>query len=290
MIKHSKYKNTGILFELLIRQISSDMLAGTNSSKAVEIVETYFGKGRELGKELLLYRALFNSKKLSESKALDFVSTLIEQRKTLDTQKLRQEKYDLVSEIKNNYPLDKFLSGRIPSYKIYASIYKNFECHSQGKVFENVEELSESKYTLVEYLCGNISNKKQLIESEILNVLKEQEEDIRLLTVKLVFEKFNKKYEDLNDKQKVLLREFLSTGTNSKDLLKFLQTEAKILSNAISNKIPNVGNDVQKIKLTEVVKQLNELTSIKKVGNHHLTALIIGYEIETQLQNFQSND
>ena len=91
-IKHSKYKNTGILFELLTRQITSDILSGRKEPKAIPILETYFNRNKELGKELVLYLSFFNGKKLTETKALDYINILSEQRKKLDNRKLKLEK------------------------------------------------------------------------------------------------------------------------------------------------------------------------------------------------------
>lgn len=289
-IKHSKYKNTGILFELLIRQIASDVLSGTKNSKAIPIVETYFSKNRELGKELVLYRSIFGGKKLTESKALDYINVLIEQRKILNTKKLKEEKYNLIKEIKENYDLNKFLSNRVPSYKIYASIYKNFECAAQGYTFENVQELSESKYTLVEYLCGEIENKKVVVESEVVQTIRELEEDKRLLTYKFLLEKFNVKYKNLNENQKTLLKEFLNKGSDRKYLLELIKSKANELIESLSSKSNNVEDDVQKIKLHEVIKQLNEFQSLNHAKNNHFTALMIAYELDGQLDNFQHHD
>lgn len=290
IIKHSKYKNTGILFELLTRRVAMDTLAGNINSDALRIIENFFSKRRELGKELILYRSFFNSKQLSEAKALDFINTLIEQRKKLNVTNLKTEKYELVKEIKNVYPeMDSFLSIRVPSYKIYASIYKNFECAAKGYTFENVEELSEAKYTLVEYLCGKINNKKQIVETEIMTLLKEQEEDIRLLSMKLLLEKFNSKYENLNIPQKKLLREFLSRY-NKKDMLVFVKNESTKLAKSINSKLSNITNDVQRIKLEEVIRQLHTFDSLKNLKNNHLTALMIGYELNEIMDVFQTNE
>ena len=74
-IKHSKYKNTGILFELLVRQTTSDLL-NNQDSKAVKILKKYF-TNTELGKEYGLYSAFSTSPKLSEGKAEILVSTLV---------------------------------------------------------------------------------------------------------------------------------------------------------------------------------------------------------------------
>lgn len=289
-IKHSKYKNTGILFELLTRQITSDILSGRKEPKAIPILEKYFNRNKELGKELVLYLSFFNGKKLSETKSLDYINIVVDQRKKLDNRKLKEQKYDLVKEIKENYDLRKFLFNRVPSYKIYASIYKSFECAVQGYTYDNVRELSSAKYTLVEYLCGETENKNIVIESEVINTLREQEEDLRLLTYKLILEKFNKKYKKLNEDQKNLLREFLNKGTDTSHILQLAKNEAKKLSDSINKKIKHVQNDVQKIKLAEIRNQLNNFESLKYVKNNHLTALMIGYELDSQLNNFQPHE
>ena len=289
-IKHSKYKNTGILFELLTRQITSDILSGKKGPKAIPILEKYFNRNEELGKELVLYLSFFNGKKLTETKALDYINILSEQRKKLDNRKLKLEKYNLVKEIKENYDLHKFLFNRVPSYKIYASIYKSFECAVQGYTYENVRELSSAKYTLVEYLCGETENKNIVIESEVVNTLREQEEDLRLLTYKLILEKFNKKYKKLNENQKNLLREFLNKGTDTSHILQLAKNESKTLSNSIDKKIEHVQSKVQRIKLTEIRNQLNNFESLKYIKNNHLTALMIGYELDSQLNNFQRHE
>ena len=289
-IKHSKYKNTGILFELLTRQITSDILSGKKGPKAIPILEKYFNRNEELGKELVLYLSFFNGKKLTETKALDYINILSEQRKKLDNRKLKLEKYNLVKEIKENYDLHKFLFNRVPSYKIYASIYKSFECAVQGYTYENVRELSSAKYTLVEYLCGETENKNIVIESEVVNTLREQEEDLRLLTYRLILEKFNKKYKKLNENQKNLLREFLNKGTDTSHILQLAKNEAKTLSNSIDKKIEHVQSKVQRIKLTEIRNQLNNFESLKYIKNNHLTALMIGYELDSQLNNFQHHE
>lgn len=289
-IKHSKYKNTGILFELLTRQVVSDALNGNKNSKALTIIERYFSKSRELGKELILYRSFFNGKTLSESKALDYINALVEQRKKLDIKKLSEERYSLVKDIKDNYDLKEFLSNRVPSYKIYASIYKTFESSVSGFGIEDVEDVSESKYTLVEHLNGNITNRNEKIESEVVNTLREQEEDLRLLTYKIMLEKFNDKYKILNVPQKTLLREYINNMSNYAYMIDYVKREANRLSESLSEKSKKVVSDVIRIKLEEVCHQLNEFQGLNAVKSNHLTALMIGYELEKQLSQFQGNE
>jgi len=100
-IKHSKYKNTGILFELLVRQITSDTLSGKDS-KATNILKKYFVK-TELGKEYKLYETLSKHKKLTEGKAEVIINSVIESSKNLNRGTLKRQKYNLINEIQNHY-------------------------------------------------------------------------------------------------------------------------------------------------------------------------------------------
>jgi len=125
MIKHSKYKNTGVLFELLVRQSTSDLMSNKDP-KAVKIFKKFF-TNTELGKEYNLYTSVLNAPKLSEAKAEMLVSTIVEQAKKLDREKLDKEKYNLIKEIKKHYDLDDFFKAKIETYKIYASVYTLIE-------------------------------------------------------------------------------------------------------------------------------------------------------------------
>ena len=54
-VKHSKYKNTGLIFEFLVRQITSEVLDGTKKSNALTMLKKKFNENSELGRELSLY-------------------------------------------------------------------------------------------------------------------------------------------------------------------------------------------------------------------------------------------
>jgi len=60
-IKHSKFKNTGFIFELLVRQITSEIMSA-NKSVAEKILKEHFNSKKELSKELKLYQYLINEK------------------------------------------------------------------------------------------------------------------------------------------------------------------------------------------------------------------------------------
>ena len=125
-LRHSKIKNTSILFELLTRQITADVLAG-KSTETVSVVKKFFNERTELGKELELYRILSEKHYESESRALHLVEAVINLRKKLSNTKLRNEKYNLIKEIKKSYNVNDFFNGRISNYRVLASIYNMFQ-------------------------------------------------------------------------------------------------------------------------------------------------------------------
>ena len=114
-IKHSKYKNTGVLFELLIRQITADTLDGKDSPVKT-LLKKYFVK-TELGKEYKLYETLLKKTSLTEAKANITIDTLVNSSKTLNRRLIKKQKYNLISEIKEHYDLYKFFNHKLPNLK-----------------------------------------------------------------------------------------------------------------------------------------------------------------------------
>ena len=80
MAKHSKYKNTGILFELLVRQVTNDTLSGIKTSPAIGIIREFFKKNTTLKRELGLYQTLLNEKFSTETKANKFIDAVLKER------------------------------------------------------------------------------------------------------------------------------------------------------------------------------------------------------------------
>ena len=104
-IKHSKFKNTGVLFELLIRQITLEVLNGDTQEKAKKILSEHFNQKTEIGKELRLYQLLSQEKYKAENRAEKFIDTILEARKRIDVRKLTKEKYNLIKKIQENFDL-----------------------------------------------------------------------------------------------------------------------------------------------------------------------------------------
>ena len=285
-IRHNKLRNTGILFELLVRQITSDVMENKQNSTAIKLMREFFNSKKELGKELMLYRAFFNVQNLSEQKAFELLKLITEQRKRLNQHTLNTQKYNLIKEIRNNFDLKEFFSSRIPSYKIYASIYKNFDAAINGiNDVSMITELADSQFTIVEHLSGKISNKQVQEQQELSNTLKSKENEVRFLSYKILIDKFNQKYKGLDESQKKLLQEYIYNMSNSSRLKTYIQAESTELIKEIKVVSKKINNKVLQIKLMEVITQLKKIQNVQVIKENHMTAMLIGYEILKELKS-----
>lgn len=287
-IKHNKLRNTGILFELLVRRIASDVLDGKTDSFAVKIMKEHFHSKTELGKELQLYRSFFNAPKLSESNALDMLNLVIQKRNSLNEKLLDAQKFLLIKEIKQHCDLKQFMAGRVPSYKVYASAYKLFEYNNvsdkNDDAFMHIDEIISSKSVLVEHLTGQLKEEKIIKENTYADTLKKQPEEIRHLSYKFLLESFNEKYSVFNSQQKALLREYINNGTDLEKFGKFVSTEAKNIITSLNTNKKKIHNEVTKIKINEVITQLQNIQQKGASKDSYITALLIAYQISHELE------
>jgi hypothetical protein len=278
-IKHSKYKNTGILFELLVRQITSDTLSGIDS-KAANILKKYFTK-TELGREYKLYESFFRNTHISEAKADMIVSTIVESSKHLNRSALKRQKYNLIKEIKDQYNLEEFFKTKLPNYKAHAALYTLIEVNSSEE-FTNPSQVIENKTVLLEYLTQSsikIENKDEHIDE-----FSKQDKDIRVLTYKLLLEKFNNKYANLNTNQKLVLKEFINSIDSSSKLKEFYNSKIAEIKTQLTKMKTKTSNQTIQIKLNEVINILPSLTKNDKINNDHLVNLLQYYQLLEELQ------
>ena len=207
-VKHSKIRNTGLLFEFLLRQITLDVLNKNKSSKAVSVIKENFNDKTELGKELALYNVLLNTKYNDDKKAEFFINEVVQQRLKLSNSKLRRERYNLIKVIKENYDMSKLFSSKVKNYKLYATVYKLFEFTSLSP-----EEKTESFFNIVEHITTPENTIK--LSETLGGTPIPEDSDLRILTYKTLLEKFNAKYSKLNKSQKNLLREYINNVSNT---------------------------------------------------------------------------
>ena len=279
-IKHSKYKNTGILFEILVRQITSDTLSGKDS-KATHILKKYFVK-TELGKEYKLYETLFKHKNLTEGKAEIIINSIIESSRNLNRGTLKRQKYNLIKEISEHYNLEDFFKTKLPSYKVHAALYTLVEIYNSENL-SNPTQIIENKIALLESLTTHTVN-KQKVEDDLMVEFQSYDKDLRILTYKVMLEKFNGKYENLNDNQKSILKEFINAVDSTPKLKEFYNEKIQEIKDELTKVTKKVKDKVVQIKLNEVNNILLPLGKKANVGNDDLVNLLQYYSLLEELQ------
>ena len=283
-IKHSKFKNTGFIFELLVRQITSEIMSA-NKSVAERILKEHFNSKKELSKELKLYQYLINEKYNSESKAEKFIDTVCEARKRLDETKLTKEKYNLIKVIKEQYGLEEFIKSPVSNYKALASIYKIFEVTTSNEQYEPTD-IVNARFTIAENIINSsIQNKDVKIKDAVLEEYRKQDDDLRAITYKLLVESFNKKYKNLTSGQKDLLREYINNINDTGKLNKYISEEVTKLSTELRQIGGKINDKVTKIKLAETIANIKKVKSVKRIKEEHLSALMMTYELLKELKD-----
>lgn len=288
-LKHSKFKNAGILFELLVRQVTADILNGSDQPRANSILQKYFSESTELGKENRLYRFILEEKAKDQFSADRLLETIIRSRKKLNESLLLRQKYDLIREIKENYPIEDFLKGNITNYKLLASIYKVFE-ESITSVSCDPREIFKARVCITENMMEKKTPTRLINEEEkkdLIKVYQQQNEDVRLLAYKLLVDSFNEKYKGLDDKQKVLIREYINNISNTNSLRQYINQEVPIVREQIEQLKAKINNDVIRIKLDETMHQLDKITKGTLVKENQITALLLSYELIKELKGLK---
>ena len=278
-IKHSKYKNTGILFELLVRQITADTLSGKDS-KATNILKKYFVK-TELGREYKLYETITKYKNLTEGKAEVVINSVIESSKNLNRGALKRQKYNLIQEISKQYNLEEFFKTKLPNYKSYAALYTLVEIYN-SEMLSTPDQIISNKIAILESLTTGIVD-KQKVEDDLMTEFQSYDKDLRILTYKVLLEKFNGKYASLNDNQKTVLKEFINSVDSTPKLRDFYNNKITEIKTTLTKQVKKVTDKAIQIKLNEVNNMLSPLGKTAKVGNDDLVNLLQYYELLEEL-------
>ena len=284
-LKHSKYKNTGILFELLVRQITADVLDGKDSSSANKLLKKHFAENTSLGKEQRLYQLLIEETTSDRTRAESLLNAVTRSYKKLSIKELATARYELVRDIKESYPINDLFRAKIKNYKTYASIFKLFESHDPN-VYCEPTEILESTDTIIRNLCSVQPNKNEVDD---VNDYEKQNEDLRLIAYKLLVDNFNKKYSTLDESQQTLLKNYINNISNTNSLREYIDTQVPLIEKEIKKYSKFVNDDVVKIKLKEVISQLGKTTEGKVVKDSQVSTLLMCYELIKELKR-HAND
>jgi len=281
-IKHSKYRNTGLIFELLVKQIAADTL-DNKDSKAIDILKKFYSNKSTLAKEYKLYEFLSKNNKLLQSKAEAVLSTITEVSRKLDQKTLKAQKYELISEIKKDYNLEEFFGMEVRNYKPLAALYCLLEAQNNSSLVDP-QFLVDNKFTILEHLTSN-PQEKEAVKDSLIEDYSKYDKDLKMLTFKILLEKFNDKYRDLLPEQKNILKEFITSVNSNRRLYKLVNREFENILKEVNQLVKKVKDDVVKIKLQEVIKSITPLTKTEKVNDTHLVNLMQYYDLVNELKN-----
>ena len=282
LIKHSKIKNTGILFELLVRQITADTLDGKDSP-VKDLLKKYFVK-TELGREYKLYETLLKKTTLTETKANIIVNTLIESSKTLNRGTIKRQKYNLIKEIKDHYNIEQFFNHKLPNYKVYAAFYTLLETYNYPQITINPEQIINNKITILEHLtAAPITEKK--VADDVMDAFINEDKDVRLLSYKISMEKFNTKYNNFTPEQKAILKEYMNSVDNTTRLKEFYTDKTTEIKNQLQLLNTNTHNPVTQIKINEIISLIGTPGKNQRIKDHNVSDLLQYYDLIKELEH-----
>jgi len=274
-LKHSKYRNTGILFELLTRQLTAETISG-ESTNSLNFLKKHFNKKTELLKEYKIYHTLSTQKYKKESQATILIEELIKAHNNLNKSQLRREKYNLIKEIKDTYNVNDFFKSKVSNYKIMASIFNILE---NKKI--SPKSIVNSKITLLEYI---VEKPKTVKKDSVLENYNNQDTSTKLIAYKVLLEKFNTKYKNLAENQKLLLKEYVNNVTNSPSLKAYINEEIKKVKKSLTNYSKKIKDKAIVIKLNETKDLIKPLCKKSFVHDDNVSNLLNYYELINELK------
>ena len=280
-LKHSKYKNTGILFELLVRKLTSETLS-SNKSVTIDIIKKYFGKNTELSKELHLYNSLIKEQFRSEALGLDYIRTIKATYDTLNQSVLKRQRYNLIKEISEKFVFDNMAKTHVTNYKVLASAYMIFEYAET----DNPKQLMECKSAII----ANGLQGKKLVERKdpVIESFESQTKDIRLLTYKLIIDKFNEKYSGLDESQKQLLNKYIVNVNDTVALKDYIQSIIPKIKTQLSEHANQITDKATKIKVNKLSEMLCTVENMKTIKESHVLSLLRYFDLIRELKEMHS--
>ena len=208
---------------------------------------------------------------------------MIAEHKKIPASSLKREKYSLIREIKRTYNLEEFFKAHVINYKLNASIYNILEIKNR-KTAQNPAIPMTSRLFITEHIMER-GGTATSTSNTLIKEYSKQDKDLRLLSYKILLEKFNTRYGKLSIKQKSLLREYINNISNSSTLKKYVVSEIVTINKALTLLTNKVSDSVVKIKLQEIKQQLNIIKTERKVRDNHLVSLLRSYTLITELKN-----
>ena len=126
-----------------------------------------------------------------------------------------------------------------------------------------------------------MSQKK--VNQDLVEEFSKYDKDLRVLTYKVMLEKFNGKYANLNKGKQAVLKEFMNSIDNTPRLKEIYNTKIVEVIKVLNLQAKKVKDEATKIKLLEVVKLLKEIDKGSRISNDDLINLLQYYQLTEEL-------
>ena len=229
MSAHNKKRNAGLLYEFLIKEISTSLVEGDKkrSNTALKILKTYFKPGTELYKEFRLINSLIKTHVSSQSVVQSILSEAKRAAEKYDLQKLDREKSLLIKTINHTFGVNNTIfDHNVNEYKKYATVQTLI--NDWRSPDHDIFRIAKFEDQLTGWL---LENPEQCTDVVIEN---SETPGTNRLVMKILSNKLNEKYDKvLNSSQKDLIRVYAIATTNQDEGLireKLQQSRETLLS------------------------------------------------------------
>lgn len=282
-LKHSKIKNTGLLFEVLSRKFSEEVISNSKP-KAINLLKKYF-HGSEIAKEYNLYKIILGSNSLNESQANLRFDILKESYSKIDKEKLSKEKYNLIREIKDLYSnSEDIFKFRVENYNVLAATNNLLESFNSSKYIEP-SFLLKNKSTILEHLTTVPKTETSQILESFTTLPKSEQQ----MVFDLMVEKFNKKFKILTESQKNVLKEYISQN-NSPKFTEYISERFDEVVLKLKLKEALIEDDETKTLLKETISTIKPFGKNYNIKNEDVVKLLNCYALVDELENFEEDE
>lgn len=262
MSAHNKKRNTGLLYEFLVRTISQALVDDDKkkSAKALKIVKAHFKPGTELYKEFRLINSIMKTTVSSDAVASSILGEAKTAARSHDTSTLDREKSLLIRSINHQLNDDNFYDQHIKEYRTFATVQNLI--NDWRSTSPDLSRMAEYEDQVVKWL---VSPKQESNEQ----VVTESTAGSNRLLMKIMMKKLGEKYDGtLTTEQKSLIKAYAFSAANDDDnktvLLKLKEIRENLL-NSIEKYVDDNKNNEKYLsdKLNEVKSQLlNEVSAV----------------------------
>jgi hypothetical protein len=123
-----------------------------------------------------------------------------------------------------------------------------------------------------------------VIKDPLMEQYEAQPKDIRLLTYKLLVDKFNDKYAGLDNSQKQLLNKYIVNVNDTEALKEYIQTVIPTIKKQLSEHVNHITDKVTKIKVEKLSEMLCTVENMKTIKESHVLSLLRYFDLIRELQ------